>query len=349
MKLTFFVPTFRTGVGPYAAILNVCSFAGPEIEVVVRDNSGDAAKQQFLSRFRSEHCHIHSVPTCTPYENLKESVKLTHGEFIVGVSDDDFFDPMAVPPLLKKVSEIIDDPSYAGVSGDIVYSSPQGSPVMKMLPLEDQSAARRYANHTLSGANLLWSAHRRVHYLAVMSFIKDLPVELSFHDMMFNVLMLMLGKYANAERILYIQDLTHWATLETGHSIDRQFLVNSGIDPSAHRAHWMICLFEGSKIIIDSPLVRHIPEEERYKVARVWCLRWMENYKGSYLSYPPPATPLSRTEENTMRICARWYQGTELSMDQLFTDIVEIFTMSNPVVARTYYDYWSNFGKQNAA
>jgi hypothetical protein len=349
MKLSFFIPTNRTNTRAYAAILNICALAGNGVEVIIRDNSGSAEKKEFLSQFQSDHCRFYPVDYCTPYENLKETAALTSGEFVFGVSDDDYFDPMALPTLMRCIDAISDDPSYSGVGGDMIYSKKKVTELVKFMSMDNPDTLERYKQFDKSHATLLWSAHRRSRYMEAMSFVRSLPIEFSFHDSMFNLLMTISGRYIDIGRILYFQDMTNWDALRQGDfALFDIFYVKAGLDRALYALEWVISFYEGSRIILDSKFTAHLPEQERHQIGYLWCKYFYSCFQGAQierLKRRDKASPklLSPLEESIDKLCAKWHAGRVIILSEILQEIVDIFAMSNPKTAKAYNDFWSRF------
>ena len=70
--------TNRKSLQTVARIAQACSWASPEIEVVIRDNSGDAQKRALIAQFARENCKVVSVDPCDGPENFTAALKLTN-------------------------------------------------------------------------------------------------------------------------------------------------------------------------------------------------------------------------------------------------------------------------------
>ena len=72
MHLSILIPTHRNDLLACSRIAQACSWAGPKLEVIVRDNSGDAEKRKLLAKFQREYCHIEFAAPCEPMVNFSE-------------------------------------------------------------------------------------------------------------------------------------------------------------------------------------------------------------------------------------------------------------------------------------
>ncbi|MBI3702564.1 MAG: hypothetical protein HY244_01620, partial [Rhizobiales bacterium] len=64
MQLSILLATNRTGLLAFSRIAQACSWASPDIEVIVRDNSGDPQKREFLAHCKRDHCNIVIAEPC---------------------------------------------------------------------------------------------------------------------------------------------------------------------------------------------------------------------------------------------------------------------------------------------
>ena len=55
MQLSILIPTHRNDLLACSRIAQACSWAGPKLEVIVRDNSGNAEKRNLLAQFKRDH------------------------------------------------------------------------------------------------------------------------------------------------------------------------------------------------------------------------------------------------------------------------------------------------------
>jgi hypothetical protein len=125
IRLSIIIPSNRDSPTALARIYQACSWAGPQTEVIIRDNSGSASKARFLTNIRRENCHIIVTDPCGPHENMWSAFDQAKGDFVFFLSDDDFCFDRAVAELPGKIEQVGDD--VVGVSGAIVIESGQGS------------------------------------------------------------------------------------------------------------------------------------------------------------------------------------------------------------------------------
>jgi len=347
MKLSFLVPTFRTGMEALATIMHVCSLAGPNVEVIVRDNSGDPEKAAFLQKLQTEHCHIYLAPFCSLYVNLSEAAKLAKGEFVFNVADDDYVDPLVVDAILQKIVSISDDPTYVGIIGDFLLSGTKGTELLTPEPIDGADALTRYKQFVASSRNLLWAVHRRKDYMRYIDFIRDLPGEFSFHDMHFNLLMLMTGRYAKVERVIYYKNIIGSDDQTVDIHNKTLFFTRKGIDAITQYTLMLLYIVEGCKVVIGSKLV-DVPMDQRTQIAGLWCSHWFIRHIEYCRDFPDVENP-NEVARETMRICRKWAFSKKMVIDEVLADLVSLFALCNQEFAEQYSKFWAPLGKSEAA
>jgi len=115
VQLSILIGTNRPSLLACSRIAQACSWAGPNVEVIVRDNSGDARKRALLSQFQRDNCKIIIAEPCDALTNASEILKLAKGDFVFLLADDDFGFDHAVASLPGMIEQIGSDQSVAGI------------------------------------------------------------------------------------------------------------------------------------------------------------------------------------------------------------------------------------------
>ena len=181
MQLSILIGTNRTGLSACSRIAQACAWASPNIEVIVRDNSGDAQKRDLLERFRRDHCNIILAEPCDALTNLSEILRLATGDFIFLLADDDFCFDHAIAALSAIIEQYGQDASVAGVTGGYVVESSKGSAIISYQNAESDDVVARVSGYLSNGGpNILHyapvrreivQARLRLHeYAAVLTF-----------------------------------------------------------------------------------------------------------------------------------------------------------------------------------
>ncbi len=136
LQLSILLPTNRHGPVTISRIAQACSWASLKIQVVVRDNSGNAEKRALLPHFQRDHCEIISVDPCEPLENYSKIMSMAKGDFIFCMSDDDQCVDRAILALPDLIERSGGDPMVAAVTGAYALESPQGTSVVTYKDVE---------------------------------------------------------------------------------------------------------------------------------------------------------------------------------------------------------------------
>ena len=283
MQLSIVLPTNRHGPVAISRVAQVCSWAGPNIEVIVRDNSGNADKRALLAHFRREHCKIIASDPCEPLENYSELLRLAKGDFIFCMADDDqCFDRtiVALPEIIDRFGR---DPTVAGVTGTYALETTQGTSIVNYKDTDsDDAAARVLGFLSYPGPNMMfYSILRRSLADRMLAFIKAMPVFLSFHDQVLCLLYLLNGKFVRMPRLFYVYDCGVWEAGESAQKRDADFYRAAGLDLATNKLHWLMCGFEGAVLIMNSDIIPNYPAAQRQPIADRWFATMFARFKGN--------------------------------------------------------------------
>ena len=338
MQLSILLPTNRHGPATIARVAQACSWASPEIQVVVRDNSGNAGKCELLKQFQSEHCEIISVDPCGAQENYTELRRLAKGDFVFSISDDDqCIDRaiLAIPDLIKRSGF---DPTVAAFTGAYALESPQGTSVFSYSDVDSDDPAARVAGYlSYGGPNMLfYSVLRRQVAERVLDFMKAMPVYLSYHDQILCLLYLLSGKYIKLQRLFYVYDVGVWGSRETAQKEDIDFYRAAGLDPAANKLQWLLCGFEGAAMIMNATEFPAYPMPQRQAIADLWFTTMFNRFKRDVrMTNDSPHT------EAADKLCAKIAGSTgQLSFERILADISGFFALFSKQRAHAYFDFW---------
>jgi hypothetical protein len=163
MQLSILLATNRTSLLACSRIAQACSWAGPGVEVIIRDNSGNAKKRELLRHFQRENCKIVMVEPCEPRENFAEVLHLAKGEFVFCLADDDMSFDRAVAALPHVVDQIGRDPSFAGITGPYLIEASGGAAIINYQGVDSDDVGVRLVGYlNEKGPNaLFYSVLRR--------------------------------------------------------------------------------------------------------------------------------------------------------------------------------------------
>jgi len=339
VQLSILVPTHRHGLLACSRIAQACSCAGPNIEVIVRDNSGDAQKRTLLPQFQRDNCNIIIAEPCDALTNLSEILRRAKGEFVFILSDDDFcFDHViaALPALIEQFGK---DPSVAGVTGAYVVESSKGSSIFSYQDAESDDVSKRVAGYlSHAGSNTLYySPVRREIVQRVFAFMSRLPSIFSFHDQIICLLYLLNGKFVRLQRLLYLHDLGVWEAVESAQKRDLEFYTAAGLDSAINKLHWFVCAFEGAVTIRNSHLFPDYPMTQRQPIADLWFSAMFHRFKGQ-----ERLTFGSSLTGEADKLCDKLRKMSgQMSFHDMLADLAGFMALSSKDGAQRYFDVWN--------
>lgn len=340
MQLTILLATNRSGLAASARVAQACSWASPDIEVIVRDNSGNGEKRELLARMRSEHCNIILAEPCDGLTNLSEILRLAQGEFIFLIADDDlFFDHAmaALPPALERIAK---DPAVVGITGGYLVESGQfGSTIMAYQNVEDDDLTARVAGYLANGGpNILhYAPVRRDIVQGTFAFMNTLPFYFSFHDQVVSLLYLLNGRFVRLNRLLYGYDLGIWQSAETAQKRDLDYYREAGLDPAINKLHWFLCGFEGAVLARNADVFPDRPLPQRQGIADRWFSAMFHRFRSQ-----ARLAGNSRYSGEADRLCTKLQApAAQLSFQNMLAEICGLIALSSPDHAQRYNAFWS--------
>jgi len=338
LQLSILLPTNRSGPLAISRIAQACSWASPKIQVIVRDNSGNAEKRVLLTHFQREHCEIISVDPCEPLENYSEILRLAKGDFVFCMSDDDQCMDRAIEALPDLIERSGRDSAVAAVTGSYALEMPQGTSIVNYKDLDSDDPATRVAGYLgYPGQNMLfYSVLRRELAERTLSFVKAMPVYLSFHDQILCLIYLLNGKYLNLQRLFYVYDIGVWKAAESAQKRDVYFYKAAGLDPATNKLHWLLCGFEGAVLIMNSDIIPNYPVARRQPIAD----RWFTAMFGRFKSHPR-LTFDSALADDAEKLCAKLRAATgQLTFQNILSDVCGFMALFSQSKAQSYFNFW---------
>jgi hypothetical protein len=330
--------TNRRGLLVCSRVAQVCSWAGPNLEVIIRDNSGDADKRALLSQFRRDHCNIVLAEPCDALTNFSEILRLAKGEFIYLIADDDYCFDHAVAALPGLLDQIGKDPTVAGVTGLYAVETSQSSAVVAYQNVEADDVLARLAGFlNYQGPNILhYAPVRREVVQRVFDFMNTLPFYFSFHDQIVCLLYLLNGKFARLQRLLYCYDMGPWESVDTAQAKDLDYYKSADLDPVVNKLHWFLCGFEGATLIRNADVFPDYPLEIRQRMADQW-------FSVNYLRFRsrPRLAYDSRFVAEAEKICVKLQTSSgQLSFQDMLVEIRNFFALFSEAHAQKYFAFW---------
>lgn len=339
MQLSILLPTNRHGPMAISKIAQACSWAGPRIQVIVRDNSGNAEKRALLKNLQRDYCQIISVDPCEGLENYSKLLELAQGNFIFSTSDDDQCVDRAIFALPDLIESSAKDMSVAAVTGSYALETPQGTSIVNYKDVDSDDPKTRVAGYlSYPGPNMLfYSVLRREVANRVLRFMTAMPVYLSFHDQILSLFYLLNGKYIRLQRLFYIYDIGVWGAVDSSQKRDIEFYTAAGLDPAANKLQWLLCGFEGAALIMNSTDFPDYPPPQRQAIADLWFSVMFTRFKRDQrMTCESPFT------DEATRLCAKIVTSTEqLSFERILTEISGFFALFSRQRAQSYFEFWN--------
>lgn len=338
MQLSILVGTNRPGLLACSRIAQACSWAGPNVEVIVRDNSGDARKRALLSQFHQGNCKIIIAEPCDALTNASEILKIAKGDFVFLLADDDFGFDHAIASLPRMIEQIGSDRSVAGITGLYAVEFADRSAVVEYKNIDSDNVELRVAGYlSYGGPNvMIYAPVRREIFQQVFSFTKTLPFLCSFHDQIICLLYLLNGRFARLNRLLYLYDMGPWEIDETAQKKDLEFYKAAGFDPAINRLHWLLCGFEGAALVRNMDIFSVIPLATRQKIADLWFSSMFLRFKRhSRYTFDSPFTGEAE------KLCAKLQTATgQLSFHDILSEISEFVALLSKTRGQAYFNFW---------
>jgi hypothetical protein len=338
VQLSIIIPTHRHDLLALSRIAQACSWARPQVEVIIRDNSGNVDKRETLKHFQRNNCTIVSVDPCDPRENFVESMRLAKGEFVFVLADDDMCFDQAIAAMPSIIDRIAKDPSIVGIAGPYIVEAAAGSVVINYKAIDSADVTARVAGYlTEAGPNVLFYAVlRRDAVKRIVAFIDGLPIVCSFHDQILSLLYLLNGKFHLLPRLFYLYDFGVWENTETGQKRDVTFYTASGLDPGFNLLHWFLCGFEGAVLALHSDAFPDHPPAQRQAIANLWFSTMFARFKGhKRLTFG--SSFAGEVEKSCAKLQAM--AGT-VTFDIMLTEISAVIGIFSKDKAQDYFDYW---------
>lgn len=336
--LSLVMPSNRVGLGAYARILDACSCAAGDIEVVIRDNSGSAEKERLLSLVDNPRCHLRFVPPCLARENFQKALDLASGEFVFLVADDDYCNRRSFTSIANFAAQHKAEHSIAGISGKYLIEKAQGLEVFAYQPLNSTSTIDRGRNYLHSpNLNVLpYSAIRRSLVISVCDYVNSVPFLFSYTDQLMSILYLLYGRFVDANCIVYNYDLHEWEH-DKALAKDIKYYTDAGFHESTVRLHWLLCAFEGVKAILTAPIGSAL-RSDRQAIAAIWFDVMINRLRQSQHRYAPLDN--STIDAEAISLCNKWTSTSNISLDAMLADICGFFSLSSPEAAFKFFNFW---------
>jgi hypothetical protein len=338
VKLSILIPSNRQGLLVVSRIAQACSWANADVEVIVRDNSGNAEKAELIARFERDNCRIIIAEPCDGLKNFTEILALARADFVFLLADDDLCFDHAVAALPAMLAQYAGDRGVIGVTGLYAVETTQGTAIVSYKDAEaDDVAARVTGFLNYSGPNILHYAPMRRELVArVFTFMRSLPLYFSFHDQIICLLYLLNGRFARMQRLLYLYEMGAWEQAETAQKRDVDFYREAGLDPAINALHWLLCGFEGAALIMNSTMLPAYPPAVRQPIADRWFTSMFVRFRAT-----PRLTFGSAHGAEADKLAAKLKTATgQLTFERVLAEICAFMATFARPEAERYFAFW---------
>ncbi|MFA5041385.1 MAG: hypothetical protein WC464_07115 [Bdellovibrionales bacterium] len=338
MKLSVVIPSHNIGPRINLNLLNASLMVAEDVEVIIRDNSGNQEKRDFLSGINEKNCRIICVDECSGSENYQALLNEACGEFIFTGSDDDVISGYSIPLLRPELDKIKDDPAIIGTTGIYIVENSDKSVITSFDTFDAPAALDRFKNFLDGGKPSIfqYSPIKRDVLMNVYGYMSSLPVELSFHDWLLNCLYLMHGRMTYKPLFLCQYINNNWSSPEQCLESDAKSWRRAGLDASGIRLQWLVCAFEGASAFLVKYRKAEMSEEERMHLALYWYNHWIPMLNMSASRQAEGA----RFDKQALSLIEKWKSSAQTSLPNLLDDVAEYFALSSPEIAQRYHDFW---------
>ena len=339
MLLSILLATNRTGLLACSRIAQACSWASLEIEVIVRDNSGDAQKREFLALCRRDYCNIVIAEPCDMRTNFSETFRLAKGEFVFVYRRRRF--------LLRSRHRVVAWRARSVQQGSLGRRCDRSLCCRRVARDVDRQLSERRIGRRRSSRERILELFRPKHLSLCADSAGNRRTRLRYHtcDARFVfvsrpgyvLLYLLNGKFVRLKRLLYLYDLGVWEVGNTAQKRDVDFYTGAGLDPAINKLHWFLCGFEGAVLVRNSNLFPDYPLALRQVIADRWFSMMFMRFKGQ-----PRLTFESRFTGEADELCAKlWISTGQLSFQAMLTEICSLIALFSKDNAHRYHDFWS--------
>jgi len=334
IRLSIVIPSSRAGLTACSRILQACSWAGPRVEIVVRDTSGDAAKGDFLRGVAHENCRL--IVALPGDGGLADALAAAQGDFVYLLADDGLCFDRALAMLPGVLESVAADASIVGVAAPVLLETADAAQAFAYPNIDAGDALVRLSGYLSAGGPdlLLFAPIRRAAMSWALDIVGRRPFAFPFDDRITSMLYLVSGKFARMTRLMSV----HAADgAEAERRAGLAFYQQGHLDPATDKLHWFLCGFEGATLIRNLALQQSYSPQQRQALADLWFSAMFTRFRTD----PRDAygSPLAGEAE---KLCARWKEAAgRLSFADMLADICQFLALTSQDNALKYFAFWS--------
>lgn len=321
-----------------ARIAQACSWAAGDVEVIVRDNSGDTAKRALIASFAQDDCLILSVDECDAWTNFMALLEAARGDYLFFVADDDLVFDRGIASVADLIRADGGSTDVVGVTGAYIVEVPDGSATLAYERIGSDDMAERVAGYVgLQGPNMLfYSAILRETMIDAWQIARSHPIAPPYQDQLLALLYVMSGRFLNIGRFLVSYDNMNWETTETAAASDERFYRAAGLDPAYGKLHWLACAAEGGWLALHAqPGAGHSPAM-RNSAANSWFQCMYRRFLGDHR-----VVQGASFDAEAAALCQKWRQPrTNFGLPEILDDLGQFMALTSPETAAGYRRFW---------
>ena len=336
IRLSIIIPSRGHDLSSCSRILQASSFAGPRVEVMVRDRSGNAAKAEFLRGIEQENCRFTTISSDDVGGDWTEALTEARGDFVMTIADDDVLFDRALIMLPGVVESVAADASVIGIAAPSLIETPLGAEAFAYPNIDADDPLVRLSGYlSVEGPDLLlFSPVRRATVRWARDILRDRPLAFPFDDQLSSMLYLIAGKFARMTRLMHVHDTRLPDAVRRAEAF---FHERSHLDPAINKFNWLLCGFEGATLIRHANLPARYSPQQRQAMADLWFSAMFARFKAQ-----PREAHGSRLAGEAETMCARWKDATSRrSFADLLADICQFMALSSQESALKYFAFWS--------
>jgi glycosyltransferase involved in cell wall biosynthesis len=339
LKISIVIPTHRSSNSALARILECSNLDPDRFEVIVRDNSGNAAKHGILEATRTPAVVLSKVEDRGAFENSIESLKRATGDWVYFMADDDWISTRALSRVHDLALAVGGDRTISCIAGTYFLETSSNAGLLRYTGIDSQDAAARLtAYFDASAPNVLfYSAVRRDIARFCFDFLGRLPFKFSYHDQLVSMVYLAAGRVVQIDGVIYFYDLGEWETAEKTLAKDRSMYRAAGLPPEVDRLHHLLCAMEGG-FLINSQFGASLIPADHARLLQIWFGNMFQRFRQA----PRPEDYPSGAVNDSMRAVARKWQSQEtVDLNELLVDVCDAIESADPDAAQRYFQFWS--------
>ena len=336
IRLSIVIPSSERDLASCSRAMQACSFAGPRVEVIVRDQSGNPAKADFLRTIKQDNFNLTTVSPGDVPGDWTEGLATARGDFVLVVAEDDVLFDRAMTMLPGVLESVAADASVIGIAAPSLIETPLGAEAFAYPNIDADDPLVRLSGYlSVERPNLLLlSPVRRTTIVWALDTLRQRPLAFPFDDHLSSMLHLVAGKVARMTRLMHVHDAVN---ADAVRGAEASFYKRSHLDPAINKLNWFLCGFEGATLIRHAGLPSVYSPQQRQAMADLWFSAMLSRFKAQ----PREAFGSPLTGEAD-KMCAHLRDTAgRLSFADMLADICQFLALSSQENALKYFAFWS--------